>query len=207
VPTFYIRAQLQVARIVGIGDLEVPLAKRYFCRVKDRACVVTLAFKGLVVPIPRAPAHRVLDHREHMQFVGKRVNARFGMRRMRDIIYAEVIGKMLELIESVIGSTHSLLPLLLASFELRDTSDMSMIEYIQVIKRNMRDQYACTVIGGTEADPLLEAPDGEYPMTIEDKLDHVLIKEGNIYCCRFQNDSTDCGVPNPQQADQPLRAL
>jgi len=66
---------------------------------------------------------------------------------------------------------------------------MGMLEYIRTIKRRMRDQYGMKVIGGTEDDPLVEAPDGVYPMEIDGQVDKVEIKNGRIFCCRFEASS------------------
>lgn len=66
---------------------------------------------------------------------------------------------------------------------------MGMLEYIRTIKRKMRDQYHMEVIGGTEDDPLVKAPDGVYPMEIDGRLDKVEIKNDRIFCCRFEGES------------------
>jgi hypothetical protein len=67
-----------------------------------------------------------------------------------------------------------------------------MIQYITEIKRKFRDEYNCKVIGGTEADPAVDVEDGIYPMTINGKLDTVVIKGGKISCCNFlSEDSTE----------------
>lgn len=60
-----------------------------------------------------------------------------------------------------------------------------MIEYINAIKRKLIDQY------GFPENPMVpgcvfgDVPDGEYPMTINGKLDNVRIKDGKINCCNF----------------------
>lgn len=56
-------------------------------------------------------------------------------------------------------------------------------EYIRSIKRGLRDHYNFKPLpGSTEDELLLEVPDGEYPMTIEGKLDNVRIEGGKIFC-------------------------
>ena len=64
---------------------------------------------------------------------------------------------------------------------------MGMIDYINAVKRGLRDQNGFKPKeGSTEDEPLFDGvPDGEYPMTIEDKLDKVRIKDGRISCCNF----------------------
>ena len=63
---------------------------------------------------------------------------------------------------------------------------MWMTDYIRAVKRELRDEHHLPVLpGGTEDDPLVDAPDGEYPMTIEGKLDRVRIQGGKIFCCNF----------------------
>ena len=62
-----------------------------------------------------------------------------------------------------------------------------MIAYINAVKRGLRDQCGLTPTGGTEDEPLFDnIPDGEYPMTIDGKLDKVRIKNGYISCCNFE---------------------
>lgn len=41
-----------------------------------------------------------------------------------------------------------------------------VIEYVCAIKRALRDQHDCEVIGGTESDPLIKAPDGRYTVIL-----------------------------------------
>lgn len=66
---------------------------------------------------------------------------------------------------------------------------MSMLEYIAAIKRGFRDQHGFKPTGGTDGEPLFaDIPEGEYPMTIDGRLDRVRIENGRIYCCNF--DST-----------------
>jgi len=66
---------------------------------------------------------------------------------------------------------------------------MWMTGYIQEIQRQLIEQY------GIREDPVrpgvpLDVPDGEYPMTIEGKLDHVRINNGKISCCNFEENAT-----------------
>lgn len=64
---------------------------------------------------------------------------------------------------------------------------MWMTDYIAAVKRGFRDQHAFTPSGGTDREPLFDGiPDGEYPMTIEGKVDRVKIERGKIHCCRFE---------------------
>ena len=64
-----------------------------------------------------------------------------------------------------------------------------MTNYIQEIKRQFRDVYHFTPSSiGPGDEPLFDAiPDGEYPMTIEGKVDHVKITDGMIHCCQFED--------------------
>lgn len=64
---------------------------------------------------------------------------------------------------------------------------MWMTDYIKAVKRGLRDQYGFKPIGGTEEELLIDAPDGEYPMTIGGKLDRVAIIDGTIDCCNFDD--------------------
>lgn len=67
-----------------------------------------------------------------------------------------------------------------------------MIDYINAIKRGLRDQHGMTPRPeSSEAEPLFESvPDGVYPMTIDGKLDHVRITDGQISCCNFEPRTT-----------------
>jgi len=65
-----------------------------------------------------------------------------------------------------------------------------MLEYIRAIKRQFRDVYKF-IPDKTEPgdDPCFTTvPDGEYPMMIEGKLDHVRIVKGMINCCNFEEN-------------------
>lgn len=62
-----------------------------------------------------------------------------------------------------------------------------MISYINAVKRGFRDQHGFVPTGGTNNEPLFdEIPDGEYPMTIDGKVDKVRIVNGCINCCNFE---------------------
>lgn len=64
---------------------------------------------------------------------------------------------------------------------------MWMTDYIRAVKRGLRDVHSFTPTGGSSDDPVFAAiPDGEYPMTIEGKLDYVRIVKGKISCCNFK---------------------
>jgi len=63
---------------------------------------------------------------------------------------------------------------------------MWMTEYIREIKRQFRDVHGFTPSRVVEGEPCFEhIPDGEYPMTIDGKLDKVRIVQGSISCCNF----------------------
>jgi hypothetical protein len=66
---------------------------------------------------------------------------------------------------------------------------MWMTDYIREIKSQFRDVYKFIpdrVVDGGE--PCFNnIPDGEYPMTIEGKLDNVKIIDGKINCCNFKD--------------------
>lgn len=65
---------------------------------------------------------------------------------------------------------------------------MWMTEYINAIKRHLRDTYKFVpdkVLSNDE--PCFNSiPDGEYPMIIDGKLDNVKITSGFINCCNFE---------------------
>ena len=65
---------------------------------------------------------------------------------------------------------------------------MGMLEYIRAVKRGLRDSYGFVPVRGDEHDPVFAdgaVPDGNYPMTIDGKRDHVRIVNGHIDCCNF----------------------
>lgn len=66
---------------------------------------------------------------------------------------------------------------------------MWMTEYIREIKRQLRDVYKFQPSGGTERDPIFDSvSDGEYPMTIDGKLDRVRVVNGRFECCNFEKE-------------------
>lgn len=65
-----------------------------------------------------------------------------------------------------------------------------MFKYITAIKRAFRDQHGFKPVGGTEHEPLLNVPDGEYLCNIDGKKDLVKIINGGINCCNFQEEQS-----------------
>jgi hypothetical protein len=64
---------------------------------------------------------------------------------------------------------------------------MQMTAYIREIKKQFRDVYKFVPTNpGAEEPNFDKIPDGEYPMTIEGKLDKVKITNGRIGCCNFE---------------------
>lgn len=64
---------------------------------------------------------------------------------------------------------------------------MWMTDYIKAVKRGLRDVYGFEPLpGSTKQEPLLNPPDGVYPMKINRKMDYVEIKNDAIHCCRFK---------------------
>lgn len=64
---------------------------------------------------------------------------------------------------------------------------MWMTDYIQAVKRDFRDVYGFKPSGGTKEEPLFERiPDGDYPMEIEGKTDHVKVENGKLHVARFK---------------------
>lgn len=57
--------------------------------------------------------------------------------------------------------------------------------YIDEVKRQFITVYGFPENPEMPGVPLPGVPDGEYPMTIEGKLDRVKIVNGNIDCCNF----------------------
>ncbi len=67
---------------------------------------------------------------------------------------------------------------------------MGMIGYINAIKRGLRDEYGFKPQpGSTEVDPLVNPPDGTYPLKIDGQVDYVRIESGRIHCCNFEKPS------------------
>ena len=64
---------------------------------------------------------------------------------------------------------------------------MWMTDYIRAVKKGLRDEHGFTPReGSSEDDPVFDkVPDGEYPMTIEGRIDHVRIVNGGINCGNF----------------------
>ena len=65
---------------------------------------------------------------------------------------------------------------------------MWMTDYIREIQRQFVEVF------GFEENPdqpglPLNVPDGEYPMTIEGKLDNVRVVDGKIHCCNFEEQN------------------
>lgn len=63
---------------------------------------------------------------------------------------------------------------------------MWMTDYIREIKRQFRDTYHFVPSRVEGNEPCFDnIPDGEYPMTIDGRLDRVRIIDGGISCCNF----------------------
>lgn len=62
---------------------------------------------------------------------------------------------------------------------------MWMTDYIRSIQRKLIDEYGFTEDPERPGIPL-DVPDGNYPMTIEGKLDQVKVVDGGINCCNFE---------------------
>ncbi|QQG45583.1 MAG: hypothetical protein HYW89_01505 [Candidatus Sungiibacteriota bacterium] len=64
---------------------------------------------------------------------------------------------------------------------------MWMTDYIREIKRQFVEVYGFKPLpNSTKHEYNVEVPDGEYPMTIDGKLDKVRIENGGISCCNFE---------------------
>lgn len=65
---------------------------------------------------------------------------------------------------------------------------MWMTLYIAEIKRQFRDVYKFKPSStGPGDEPIFDnVPDGDYPMTIDGRLDRVKIVHGKISCCNFE---------------------
>lgn len=69
-----------------------------------------------------------------------------------------------------------------------------MLEYIAAVKRGFRDTHGFKPTDGPEVSPVFgegQIPDGEYPMVINGRVDHVQLVGGMIHCTRFE----ECGKP------------
>ncbi len=61
-----------------------------------------------------------------------------------------------------------------------------MTNYINEIRKQLRDVYNFKPNGGNDNEPLFDnIPNGEYPMTIDGKLDNVIVKDNKINCCNY----------------------
>lgn len=61
---------------------------------------------------------------------------------------------------------------------------MWMSDYIREIQRLLISQYGFAARSDNPGIPS-GVPDGEYPMMIDGKMDHVQIRHGKISCCNF----------------------
>jgi hypothetical protein len=67
---------------------------------------------------------------------------------------------------------------------------IDMLDYIQAVKRQFRDVYGFLPKEDYGDEVIFaegQIPDGEYPMTIDGRLDKVRITKGTIYCCNFED--------------------
>ena len=60
-----------------------------------------------------------------------------------------------------------------------------MSEYIQKIQRKLISEYGFPERSDAPGVPCDGVPDGEYPMTIDGKLDRVRVVAGCLLCCNF----------------------
>lgn len=67
---------------------------------------------------------------------------------------------------------------------------MWMTTYVDVIKRQLIDKYGFPEDSQHPGCVLGNVPDGEYPMTINGRLDNVRIVNGKINCCNFADVSS-----------------
>ena len=66
---------------------------------------------------------------------------------------------------------------------------MWMTQYIKEIKRQFHKVYKFVPVEMVGDEPVFahnQIPDGEYPMTIDGKLDRVKLTAGAISCCNFE---------------------
>lgn len=61
---------------------------------------------------------------------------------------------------------------------------MWMTTYIQAVQKGFIEQHGFQENPEEPGLPL-EIPDGEYPMTIDGKIDTVRVIDGRIFCCNF----------------------
>lgn len=62
---------------------------------------------------------------------------------------------------------------------------MWMTDYIREIQRQFIEHYGFAERSDAPGVPV-DVPDGEYPMTIDGKLDRVCVQSGKISCCNFE---------------------
>ena len=62
---------------------------------------------------------------------------------------------------------------------------MWMTSYIREIQRQLVSQYGFAERSDAPGVPV-DVPDGEYPMTIDGKVDRVRVEGGKIHCCNFE---------------------
>ncbi|MEN9341833.1 MAG: hypothetical protein RIQ54_89 [Candidatus Parcubacteria bacterium] len=64
---------------------------------------------------------------------------------------------------------------------------MWMTDYVRAVKRGLRDKYGFKPQdGSSEDEPLLDIPDGEYPLLIDGAIDYIRVTDGSLYCCNFK---------------------
>lgn len=62
---------------------------------------------------------------------------------------------------------------------------MWITQYTEAVKRQLIDTYGFPENLDKPGCVLGEVPDGEYPMTINGRMDYVRIEGGKISCCNF----------------------
>ena len=62
---------------------------------------------------------------------------------------------------------------------------MWMTSYITEIQKQLIEKYGFKEHPKQPGIPL-DVPDGDYPMTIDGKLDKVRVVDGKIWCCNFE---------------------
>lgn len=65
--------------------------------------------------------------------------------------------------------------------------------YIQEIQRQLITEYGFPENPDKPGVPV-GVTDGDYPMTIEGRLDHVRVVDGKISCCNFDTQAVTTGV-------------
>lgn len=61
---------------------------------------------------------------------------------------------------------------------------MQMLEYISAVQRKLIDEYGLAERSDAPGIPE-SVPDGEYPMTIDGRMDWVFVKDGQLHCCSW----------------------